>query len=95
MNGLLSMQEPQPMQQPMQGGLLGAAPQGSSQSSEGLKMAMMLSQNPTPQTVQMVIEAAKKSGNPQAGQIAELLGQLNTPESIKQFADQILQKIKG
>jgi hypothetical protein len=97
MNGLLDMGGGMRQQMGNQqiGGLLGAANQGGSKSSEGLRMAMMLSQSPTPETVQMVIETAKKSGNPQAGQLAELLGQFNSPKEIKQFADQILQQIRG
>lgn len=92
MNGLLGSQS----QAPQSGGLLGGGmPQQAQGSSEGLKMAMMLSQNPTPETVQAVIGMAQKSGNPQADQLVQTLLRLETPESIKMFADQVIQKLQG
>lgn len=89
--GLLDMAP----QQPQIGGLLGGQPQGESASADPMKLLNMLSQSPTPETVQGVIQIMTQSGRPEANQMAELLIQLKTPEQIKNFADQILRQKSG
>lgn len=97
--GLLSQQ--QPMQQPMGGapmggGLLGGMPQQPQAQPHAIELATALSQNPTPQMVQQVIAQIKQIGSPELPQIEQTLNGLgNDPQKIKQFADQMIQKLSG
>lgn len=98
--GLLgSMMQGQP-QQAQPGGLLGSmeggAPQASRPSNEDVQMAMRLSQNPTPQMAQQVVQHLKKTGNPNAAQLEQVFSQAgNDAEFIKHIAESILQKMQG
>ena len=96
MNGLLDMQGAQaPMQQPIQGGLLGAAPQGSSNNSEWVQMANALIQNPTSETAKMIASKLSQSADQNSIQLANLLNQLSdSPEALKQLASKALDSMK-
>ena len=80
----------------MQGGLLGGMPQQPQAQPHAIELATALSQNPTPQMVQQVIAQIKKIGSPELPQIEQALSSLgNDPQKIKQFADQMVQKLSG
>lgn len=75
------------------GGLLGSA---GSASPQDIQLATQLSQNPTPQMAQQVVQQLKQSGNPNAGQLEQAFSQAGgDPEFIKHIADTILQKMQG
>lgn len=99
--GSMIQGQPQP-QAPQQGGLLGGmaagqpAPQGGRAGQGAMQMAMNLSQNPSPQMVQQIIQQLHQSGSPEAPQFEQMLSQLgDDPAAIKQFADQVMQKLGG
>lgn len=87
-------------QAPQQGGLLGppgaplaAAPQAG---GGGLQMAQQLSQNPTPQMAQQIIQQLHQMGNPEAAKFEQMIGQvMNNPQALKHLADTIVQKLGG
>lgn len=84
-------------QAPQQGGLLapmGAQPQAA--SGGGLQMAQQLSQNPTPQMAQQIIQQLHQMKNPEAQQFEQMIGQvMNDPQALKQLADSVVQKLSG
>lgn len=72
-----------------------AAPQQGG-SPQAMQMAQMLAQNPTPETVQMVVGELMKKGTPEAQQIADVLMQVqSSPESVTKVAQAIMQQIQG
>lgn len=100
MNGLLDMQGAQP-QQPMMGGLLGAAPQVGGQmpsqdeKMQALRLTNALMQNPTPQTVKMIISEISKTPSQEGQTIIGILNQnLNNPEKLVQFAQDVANSLK-
>lgn len=97
---------PQQAAPQMGGGLLGGSPMPSQSaqmpaaqataSSQGIQMAQQLAQNPTPQTVQMVVGALMKKGTPEAQKIAQALDQMkDSPEAIKNIAQSLMQQMQG
>lgn len=77
-------------------GAAGPAPMQQAANPQGAQMATSLSQNPTPQMVQQIIQQLKTSGNPQAAQYEQILGGLGSdPAQIKQFADSMVQHFSG
>lgn len=73
----------------------GAAPQQGG-SPQAMQMAQMLTQSPTPQTVQMVVAELMKKGTPEAKQIADVLTQVqSSPEGIAKVAQAIMQHMQG
>lgn len=65
-------------------------------SSQGMQMAQQLAQNPTPQTVQMVVSALMQKGTPEAKQIADILNQVKaSPDGVKQVAQALMQQMQG
>jgi hypothetical protein len=89
-------------QAPQQGGLLGGAgapPAGTPQdggAGGGLQMAQQLSQNPTPQMAQQIIQQLHQMGNPEAAKFEQMIGQvMNNPQALKHLADTIAQKLGG
>lgn len=102
MNGLLGMgQQSAPM-----GGLLGggmpqgmpAAPQDGAQNNEmemAKQMVNALMQNPTPQTVSMIIDELKKTPTQESQQIIQVLQEnANDPEGLTELAQQIGAQLK-
>ena len=72
-----------------------AAPQQGG-SPQAMQMAQMLAQNPTPETVQMVVGELMKKGTPEAQQIADVLMQVqSSPESVTKVAQAIMQQMQG
>lgn len=94
--GLLgSFSAPQQAAVPAQpaGGLLGSA---GSASPQDIQLATQLSQNPTPQMAQQVVQQLKQSGNPNAAQLEQVFSQAgDDTEFIKHIANSILQKMQG
>lgn len=85
----------------------GHIPQGQPQQGQDLQslqgggadprqLMAMLAQNPTPQMAQQIAQVLQGLGNPDAAQFAQQLMQVaNDPESLKQMADMVMQKLSG
>lgn len=91
MNGLLGLQS----QAPQLGGLLGSGmPQQAQGSSEGLKMAMMLSQNPTAEVAAGIIAKLKNDNDPQTDELEKILEMANgDPQMLKMIADNAIKSM--
>lgn len=59
-------------------------------------MAMRLSQSPTPETAQQIIQQLHQMKSPEAAQFEQLLTNvMNNPQALKQLADAVMQKLGG
>lgn len=80
---------------PASGGLLGAAA-GAQGGQGGLQMALRLSQSPTPETAQQIIQQLHQMQNPEAAQFEQMISQvMDNPQALKQLADSVVQKLGG
>jgi hypothetical protein len=100
MMGLLDMASPQQkMQQPqpqMMGGLLdmGSNQQNTAEKDMSIKLAQQVAENPTPETVNLVIKQLQENNMQNAEEISAILMQIqNEPEKLTQFAQTIINEL--
>lgn len=95
--GLLDgMQQKQPMQSGLLGGLGGQPQQAPQGGGDGLQMAQQLAQNPTPQMAQQIVAKMRQSGMPEADQMEQIFSQAGgDPQALKQIADAVIASLSA